>query len=103
MSGSPFARAAARLFARLGAQGVYRFGDGRAVPVQLITRQVDVIESFGQSRLAVDTQRFDVQAAEVAQPVEGDILTLHGNSYRVIGAPLADRERLVWTLTGASL
>ena len=103
MSGCPFARAVARLFAKLGAQGLYRFADGRELAVRLIRRQADVVESFGDTRLALDTHRFDVQVTEVVQPAEGETFTLHGHSYRVTGAPLADRERLVWTLTGAPL
>ncbi len=98
-----FERAVGRLFVRLGVLGTYRRSEGAELAARFIAKGADVIEAFGESRLAVDTCRFDVQAAEVARPVEGDTFMLHGRTYRVIGAPVADRDRLVWTLTGAPL
>ncbi len=96
-----FERAIARLFARLGVLGTYRLADGREITTRFIAKQADVVESFGDTRLALATHRFDVMASEVASPREGDRFTFAGQTYQVVGAPLADRDRLIWTLTGA--
>jgi hypothetical protein len=34
-------------------------------------------------------------------PREGERFTVAGQTYQVVGEPLADRDRLIWTLTGA--
>jgi hypothetical protein len=96
-----FERAVSRLFVRLGVPGTYRLADGREVATRFIAKQADVVESFGDTRLALATHRFDVMASDVVTPREGDRFTLAGHTYQVLGEPLADRDRLIWTLTGA--
>lgn len=96
-----FERAVARLFARLGVPGTYRLADGREIATWFIAKQADVVESFGDTRLALATHRFDVMVREVPSPREGERFTLTGQTYQVVGALLVDRDRLIWTLTGA--
>ena len=96
-----FERAVSHLFARLGVPGTYRLADGRVIATRFIAKQADVVESFGDTRLVVVTHRFDVMARDVADPREGDRFTVAGQTYQVVGDPLADRDRLIWTLTGA--
>lgn len=96
-----FERAVARLFARLGVPGTYRLADGREIATCFIAKQADVVESFGDTRLALATHRFDVMVREVSSPREGERFTLADRNYQVVGEPLADRDRLIWTLTGA--
>lgn len=96
-----FARAVARLFARLGVPGTYQQADGREIVTRFIAKQADVVESFGDTRLALATHRFDVMVREVPSPREGERFTLAGHTYQVVGVPLADRDGLIWTLTGA--
>ena len=96
-----FERAVLRLFARLGVLGTYRLADGREIATRFISKQADVVESFGDTRLALAAHRFDVMARDVASPREGERFTVAGQAYQVVGEPLADRDRLVWTLTGA--
>ena len=55
------------------------------------------------TRLALATHRFDVMVCVVALPREGERFTVAGQTYQVVGEPLADRDRLIWTLTGAPL
>ncbi|ODS95539.1 MAG: hypothetical protein ABS56_15545 [Lautropia sp. SCN 69-89] len=98
---SAFERAVARLFARLGVPGTYWLADGRKIATRFIAKTPDVIESFGDTRLVVATHRFDVMARDVASPCEGERFTVTGQTYQVVGEPLADRDRLIWTLTGA--
>ncbi len=96
-----FERAVLRLFARLGVPGTYRRGDGTEVATRFIAKQADVVETFGESRLALATHRFDVMTSEVPTPRDGDHFTVKGQTYQVVGDPLVDRDRLIWTLTGA--
>ena len=96
-----FERAVDRLFVRLGVPGTYRRGDGTEFATCFISKQADVVESFGDTRLALATHRFDVMARDVADPREGERFTVAGQTYQVVGEPLADRDRLIWTLTGA--
>jgi hypothetical protein len=96
-----FERAVDRLFARLGVPGTYRRGDGAEIATRFISKQADVVETFGDTRLAIATHRFDVLTREVATPKDGERFTVQGQTYQVVGEPLADRDRLIWTLTGA--
>ena len=96
-----FERAIARLFARLGVPGTYQLADGREITARFIAKQADVVESFGDTRLALATHRFDVMVSDVMSPREGERFTIAGRTYQVLGEPLADRDRLIWTLTGA--
>ncbi len=96
-----FERAVSRLFARLGVPGTCRLADGREIATRFIAKTPDVVESFGDTRLVVATHRFDVMARDVASPREGDRFTVAGQTYQVVGEPMVDRDRLIWTLTGA--
>ncbi len=96
-----FERAVSRLFARLGVPGTYRLADGREIATRFISKQADVVESFGDTRFALATHRFDVMASDVMPPREGDRFTVAGQTYQVVGEPLADCDRLIWTLIGA--
>ncbi len=96
-----FEKAVARLFARLGVPGTYWQADGREIATRFIAKHADVIESFGDTRLVLATHRFDLLARDVASPREGERFTVRGQTYQVVGEPLADRDRLVWTITGA--
>jgi hypothetical protein len=98
-----FERAISRLFVRLGVPGTYRLADGREIATSFIAKQADVVETFGDTRLALATHRFDVLARDVATPKDGERFAVNGQTYQVVGESLADRDRLVWTLTGAPL
>ena len=67
-------------------------------PVRVIAKQPDTITSFGDARIHSSTTRFDVQASEIPQPQVGDQLTVKGVTYAVQSEPMADSERLIWTL-----
>lgn len=98
-----FERAVARLFARMGVPGTYRLADGRDIATHFIAKTPDVVESFGDTRLVMATYRFDLLAWDVPHPQEGERFSVNGEFYQVVGEPLADRDRLIWTLSGAPL
>lgn len=98
---NPFIRLLVSSFLHLGRPGSYRRADGVEIATRFIAKQGDVVESFGDTRLALATHRFDVMVCDLASPREGERFTVAGQIYQVVGEPLADRDRLIWTLTGA--
>ena len=96
-----FAAATDVLFAdpHLARDAVYRSaGAGYGIPVRVMLRRPDRIESFGETRLASSTTMLDVRASEVAEPVAGDTLEVDGRTVVVQGTPLLDAEGLIWSL-----
>lgn len=94
----PFVRAVERLFVRLGQSAVHCDASGAERPVRVISRQPDVVGAFGDTHLVMSTTRFDLCVAEVATPSEGDTLIVAGQAYRIQGAPVRDRDGLLWTV-----
>ncbi len=97
----PFIRLLVSTFLHLGVPGSYRRADGAEIATRFITKTPDVVASFGDTRLVMATQRFDLLARDVPDPQAGDRFTVNGEGWQVVGEPLADRDRLVWTVTGA--
>ena len=96
----PFARLLISTFLHLGTPGSYRRADGVEITTRFIAKTPDVVESFGDTRLVMATYRFDVLSRDVPTPLAGDRFTLDGQTYQVVGEPMVDRDRLIWTLTG---
>jgi hypothetical protein len=96
-----FAAATDVLFAdpHLARDAVYRpSGAGDGIPVRVMLRRPDRIESFGETRLASSTTTLDLRVSDIAEPVTGDTLELDGRMVVVQGTPLLDAEGLVWSL-----
>jgi hypothetical protein len=96
-----FAAATDVLFAdpHLARDAVYRPGGaGDGIPVRVMLRQPDRIESFGETRLARSTTMLDVRASEIVEPAAGDTLEVDGRTIVVQGTPILDAEGLVYTL-----
>lgn len=74
------------------------FGTSTPYPVRVIPKQPDTVVGFGETQLHVSTTLFDVRCLDVPEPATGDKLVFDGNTYVVQSEPIADRERLVWTL-----
>ena len=83
----------------LARDAVYRpAGAGDGIPVRVMLRRPDRIESFGETRLASSTAMLDVRVSEIGEPVAGDTLEVDGRAVIVQGTPLLDAEGLVWSL-----
>ena len=96
-----FAAATDVLFAdpHLARDAVYRpAGAGDGIPVRVMLRRPDRIESFGETRIASSTTMLDVRAGEVSAPAAGDTLDLDGRTVVVQGTPILDAEGLVYTV-----
>lgn len=98
---SVFAAAIDALFAdlNLARDAVYRAGGADpAVPVRAIPRRPDRVDEFGETRIVAGAVMIDVRVSEVAAPAEGDTIQAEGTVYIIQGEPIADAERLVWTI-----
>ena len=83
----------------LARDAVYRPGGaGDGIPVRVMLRRPDRIESFGETRLASSTTTLDLRASEVGEPAAGDTLDLDGRTVVVQGTPILDAEGLVYTV-----
>jgi hypothetical protein len=71
------------------------------VPVPVIAMRPDTIVGFGETRIHAETATFEVRASEVADPRQGDQVTVGGETFVVRGEPeRRDPDRLVWMLDG---
>lgn len=98
---SAFNAAIDALFAdpNIARTALYRPGGiGDGVPVRVIAKRNDQVSEFSDISVVSATARFDLRISEVATPVEGDTITLDGETFVIQGEPLRDTERLVWTL-----
>lgn len=73
-------------------------GIGDGVSVRVIARRPDRESEFGNVVVHTATAVFEVRVAEVPSPVEGDTVTLDGETFVVQSEPVRDAERLVWAL-----
>lgn len=103
MPRDPFALGVKRLFASLGSPAQYCTVAGETIELKVISKAPDSVQEFGQSHLAVTSYRFDLQAADVVRPQEGDRLTWRGVIYVIQGDALVDRDRLIWTVSAYPL
>lgn len=97
---SAFAAAVGALFAdpNMGRDAVYIADGGAPVLVRVVARRADAVTDFGDTRLWLETTRVDVRVAEVPNPRPGDRMEIDGEVFLIQGAPVRDRERLVWTV-----
>jgi len=78
-------------------------GVGAPIPVRVIRKRPDRIVNFGGSRALLPTTLIDVRAAEIANPSEGDLVTIEGVPFQILAAPALDSAGLVWTCEAAKL
>ena len=98
---SVFALALEALFAdpNLARDALYRAdGSGAPLPVRVIVRRPDQVESYGETRLVSGTTTLELRASQVAEPLAGDTIVLDGRTLVIQGTPLLDALGLVWTL-----
>lgn len=82
----------------IGVDAVYMPAIGTPQSIRVVRRSPDRVLSFGESRIHAETVVVDVRAAEVPAPAAGDAVEIAGGAFVVQGEPVADAERLVWTL-----
>lgn len=98
---SAFAGAIDALFAdpHLARDAVSRVGGADpGIPVRVILRRPDRVNTFGETRIVAETVLIDVRVSEVATPADGDTFEISAQLFAVQGAPMRDAERLVWMI-----
>ena len=63
-------------FAAFGIDAVYTPAGGEPVSVRVIAKRPDTIVGFGETRIHAETATFELRASEVADPHQGDQLTV---------------------------
>ncbi|MCU0909801.1 MAG: hypothetical protein MUE98_00210 [Rhodobacteraceae bacterium] len=93
-----FAAAINALFAdpNLAVAATLHRGDGSSAEVSIILRRPDVVSEFNAGRFRSETLLIDVRVSDVPILAEGDQFVIDAEVFRVAGAPVRDRERLVW-------
>lgn len=72
--------------------------EGQFTRARGILRRPDEITEFGSARLLSDTARIDVRVADIPNPRPQEQILIGEETFRILGEPRRDRERLVWTL-----
>ncbi|PQO22051.1 hypothetical protein C2I36_14995 [Rhodobacteraceae bacterium WD3A24] len=73
-------------------------GSGSGVSLRAVRRSPDQIATFGESRFVSDTTTLDIRVSEAPTLTEGDTLEVGSETFQVIGEPMQDSDRLVWTV-----
>lgn len=73
-------------------------GFGVGVACRVIRRAPDDVTDYGSARIRSETTVLEVRTSEIPVPRAGDVFVLGEERFRVQGAPLRDRERLLWTI-----
>ena len=82
----------------LGEHALWQAGGvGPGVPVRVIRRRPDAVVDFGASRALMATVLIDLRRTEAAPIVEGDLVVIGMDTFKVIGTPSSDPMGLVLT------
>ena len=57
----------------------------------------DRITSFGENRFVTDAVHLEIRVTDAPELARGDVIEIDGEALGIIGEPLRDRERLLWT------
>jgi hypothetical protein len=88
-----------RNFFVMGEDATYTPAGGDPLSIKVMPRRPDEILGIGETMIVTGTDIFDVRAADITQPAEGDTLIYKGKTYIVQGEPQTrDPDRLIWTL-----
>ncbi len=72
-------------------------GTGPGQPLRVVRLSPDRIASFGESRFVTGAVHFEIRVAEAPELARGDVIEIAGEAFEIIGEPMRDRERLLWT------
>ena len=94
----PFASALVALFRAPGSEAaVYTAPGGPPTPLRVIRERGEREVRKGISRVMVDGNAVQIQRTDVAQPVNGALLTIGAEAFLVQGGAALDSEGLTWT------
>jgi hypothetical protein len=72
-------------------------GAGPGQPVQMIRQCPDRIAGFGESRFVTDTVVLQLRISDAPALAQGDLIEIAGEAFEILGEPLRDGERLIWS------
>ena len=72
-------------------------GAGPGQPVQVIRQRPDRIAGFGESRFVTDTVVLQLRMSDAPGLAQGDLIEIAGEAFEILGEPLRDGERLIWS------
>ena len=85
----------------MAADATWQTGVSAPVAARVMLRKPDAVMGYGESRITSATVLIHVRAGEVAQPGQGDTVTVGAVSYRIIGQPERDSLNLTWRCEAA--
>ena len=96
-----FAAALVSLFAdpNIGVDAIWRpGGGGPGIPLRVVRRSPDDELQFGGSTMIAETNRIDAIISQCPDLRSGDTFEIEGEDFVVQGAPIRDRDRLLWQI-----
>ena len=95
-----FAVALDLLFAdpNLAHEAWHRDSEGQFSRIRIIVRRSDDVTTFGAARLVSETMRFDVRVSELPAPRLDEQILIGDETFLILGEPICDRDRLIWTI-----
>ena len=88
----------------LAADALYRLGGiGSGFPCRAVLSAGDHTSNFGETRIVSDGVLLSLQIADAPSLTPGDTLEIGGTLFRILGAPVRDATRLVWTAEARAL
>jgi hypothetical protein len=69
-----------------------------AQPVRVIRRRPDEVAAFGATRATVPTMVIDARVADLPMVQRGDLFRIADEDWKVMAAPLREREGLTWRI-----
>ena len=95
-----FEKVVSRNFFVMGQDAVYTpIATGTPVDIKVIPSRPDEVITFQETAVLSESNIFDVQVADIAQPLEDDELEINGAKYIVQSARIKDTHRLIWRLS----
>jgi hypothetical protein len=88
-----FASAIDALFAdpNIGEDALWKAGGvGAGVAVRIIRKSPDRMAEFGDSRAVLPTVGIDIRRSQAATIVDGDLIVIGAETFKITGEPLAD-------------
>jgi len=80
----------------LGVDAVYTGQSLSPVNIRVLKFASDVEYETGDVDIVGENAKFEILINDVANPIAGDIISIDGTAYQVIGLPLRNLDRKSW-------
>ena len=77
---------------------LHKGGGGPGVPLRVVRRSPDDEVSFGGSTMIAETNLIDAIIFQCPDLRSGDVFEIESEEFVVQGAPVRDRDRLLWQI-----